>query len=207
MTAPHGRYPRVTVESVDRSRYRPGMEPGEWVPLAITGTLGLAGIGATLWGNLANLAAEKRRDAEAAVEREATAKREAEAARLTHLLDERRAAYADLVSVVSECIVHVKRRSAVSDLAVRANTAGESSLEAFELWTTMSRTAAVVRVLAPREVRTQVQGVVRRFSLGGSTLGLGQTQLYVRGGELAETQAALERLINAMHEDLVTVRP
>lgn len=168
------------------------MELGDWLPLAITGLVGLAGITATLGTNLANLAAQKRRDALEMAARERA-----------HLLDERRAAYAELVALVSECIVHVDRPlTRITDFigSSPSESASERSLEAVDLWTRLSRASAVARVLAPQGVGAKVDRVASQFRLGGSFIA--QPTLFVKGSSTSAVRSSLTTLIAAMHEDL-----
>lgn len=132
------------------------MELREWLPLAITGFVGLAGIVATLWVNLANLAAQKRRDTDAAAEREANAKREAEVVRRAHLLDERRAAYVELVTAALPWVNKIHRR--MSPYRPSGDDGGPVG-RADPAWEATERAVAMVQLVARPDVGIAAQGL------------------------------------------------
>ncbi|MHA7617413.1 hypothetical protein ACX12M_02730 [Cellulosimicrobium cellulans] len=137
------------------------MELREWLPLAITGFVGLAGIVATLCVNLANLRAQARRDSNAAAEREASAKREVETARGAHLRDERVKAYADLVASTQKWATVIRRRL---DVTTPGDLPGPPEDDDATIRAARD-TGALVQLLAPPEVGTVVTDTLAAFHL------------------------------------------
>lgn len=133
-----------------------GMELREWLPLVISGALGLAGIIAGLWGTLANLRAQDRRDRRAAVERSVQADRDIEAARRAHLLDERRTAYADLIGAAFAWSGIIRERFRHDHLVEDASDAAADR---------MRDAAALVQLVGPPAVRKVVLETLSAFKV------------------------------------------
>ncbi|ANC29932.1 hypothetical protein [Isoptericola dokdonensis] len=138
------------------------MELREWLPLVISGVLGLAGIIAGLWGTLATLRAQRQRDDRAAMERTEQADRDAQAARLAHLLDERRSAYADLIAASMEMadLIHQRMRVAHPSVDYEETDYSRSPVK---------RTRdgiALVQLLAPPDVGAEVRKALAPLMLG-----------------------------------------
>ncbi|WP_251153302.1 hypothetical protein [Cellulosimicrobium sp. Marseille-Q4280] len=178
------------------------MEPGEWLPLAITGAVGLAGIAATLWGNLSNLAAQKRRDIDAATERRETAEREAEAARRVHLLEERRDAYLQLTVAASEWIDVMNHRAGLSlgaaVLTAPEGLAADSAGEGFR--TRVARCVATTRLVGPVEVNDAAQDMLH--VLNGVDANARRYRAVV-SDDVERVQIRFDRLVVTMKTDLM----
>ncbi|MFF2830578.1 hypothetical protein ACFVSK_02345 [Cellulosimicrobium cellulans] len=132
------------------------MELREWLPLVVSGVLGLAGIVAGLWGTLANLRAQERRDKRAAEERSEQADRDAEASRRAHLLDERRSAYAELIGAAFAWSGIIRERFRHDYLGDDASDAAADR---------MRDAAALAQLVGPPAVRESVQETLSVFNV------------------------------------------
>lgn len=178
------------------------MELREWLPLVVSGVLGLAGIIAGLWGTLANVRVQRDRDKRDAQARDAAAKRDAEAARRAHLLDERRSAYADLIAATLTWMSVIRRRV---DLTTPGDEPRVPQQDDVTVKTTRDA-AALVQLLAPSDV-----GAVASTTLSALTLADMDSRAYAYDKRdqpavwqaIRDMEEAVSHLIKTLNADLV----
>lgn len=132
------------------------MELREWLPLVVSGVLGLAGIVAGLWGTLATLRAQRQRDERDAAERQAAAQRADREAQRRHLLEERRAAYAAFVAeaLPLRAVILARSRRYFMDGYSKVRDLTE------EDWSAVEHASASVQIVAPPEIGSSVRVLI-----------------------------------------------
>lgn len=187
------------------------MELREWLPLVISGVLGLAGIVAGLWGTLATLRAQRQRGdresaeraAEAersAAERERAAKRELEAAQRAHLLDERRSAYTELARAVLPWMEKVGRR--ISPYRPDGDDGGPVG-RADPAWGETERAVAMVRLVAPRPIGEDARRLYMRLKNAESDTLDASMEYEFKADSVRDADRAYNALLKAMNADLL----
>ncbi|MFB8229694.1 hypothetical protein [Cellulosimicrobium sp. NPDC055967] len=176
------------------------MELREWLPLVVSGVLGLAGIIAGLWGTLANLRAQDRRDKRAAAERSEQADRDIEAARRAHLLDERRVAYAELATVAGRWVDKLIRRGTNEDeLTLDRSLSHLGPIGRSDtLWHDSAAAFATVRVVGRAQIGYEAQALETELR----ALDAGDGWSKSTPQRLSDLQATYELLVYHMQEDL-----
>ena len=183
------------------SRYLPCVDFNLLISTA--GTVIVAAVGLWLQHRRATSDAKDRiatAEREAAERRETTA-REAEEACRRHLLDERRAAYADLVSAALPWINKVHRR-----MGGHPWTGSGAGLVARDdpVWTETERALAIVHLLAPPEVGDSARGMhiwLMVAELETAQASQGQSEVEVPA--VRDLDVAWGSMLTAMNADLV----